>query len=158
MGISGGGEEEELSLAPPEDVPAVPPPGMGVEGVPAPPAAQEDEFGIEPLEEEAPRPTYQKGAPKPPAAPAGEEEVASLSDFEISGEVEEEGEELGAEEAELLSVQGPAFRQVEEPQGASVLMTVVLAASAIVIAFAAVLFVSFALGGDVAGLAKSLGK
>lgn len=141
LGI-GGAEEEELTLAPPEDVADVPP-VEAADDVPPPPPA-EDEFSIEPLDDEE-----SAVPPPPPSAMADEEEeeeVASLSDFEISADVEDEGEELGEDEAELLSVQTPGFRSYEEPQSADMLMTVVLAASVVIAAFAAVTIMGFAWG------------
>jgi hypothetical protein len=161
-------EEEELSLAPPEELPEVPPmPAEEPEAaapeeapeVPPPAPADEDEFTIEPLDEGEARMTPgtggKKGEAAPKAAPAKggkaakaeagtEDEVASLSDFEISEDVEEKGQELGEEEAELLSVQAPAFRSFEETEAPSPLLTVVLVASTFVLAFAAIVIMSFA--------------
>lgn len=163
-------EDDDLSLAPPDEVPAVPP--MATEGVPPAPAAPkkaaslEDEFTIEPIDEDAsPMAASGKKAPAPPKAaakPAGgeEDEVASLSDFEISEDVEEKGQEIGDEEAELLSVQAPAgsFRSFDEPQQPNVLLTVVLVASVVVIAFTAVTIMSFAWGVDIESLSSLWSK
>jgi len=174
LGIST--EEEELSLAPPEEMAEVPPMPAEEEAAAAPPeeapevpppAPAEDEFTIEPLDEGEARLTPGSGSKKAEAAPKAasakaakaapaeggkEDEVASLSDFEISEEVEEKGQELGEEEAELLSVQAPAFRSFEETEAPSPLMTVVLVASIVVVVFAAVVVMSFAWDVNISGL------
>ena len=86
--------------------------------------------------------------------------MASLSDFEIGEDVEEKGQEIGDEEAELLSVQAPAgsFRSFDEPQQPNVLLTVVLVASVVVIAFTAVTIMSFAWGVDIESLSSLWSK
>jgi excisionase family DNA binding protein len=159
-------EDEDLALAPPDEVPQVPP--MPTQAVaPAPASAGkkpslEDEFTIEPLDDEplAAQAKKSEAGPAKAAKPAAakpstsEDEVASLSDFEISEDVEDKGKEIGEEEAELLSVQGPAgsFRTFEEPQQPDTMLTVVLVASIAVIAFAAVLVMSSAWGVDIKSL------
>ena len=75
-----------------------------------------------------------------------EEEIASLSDFEIGEDVEEEGEEISEEEAELISAETPGFRAYEEPVTASVGMTVLLILVAVVVAFGAMTLLFFAQG------------
>jgi excisionase family DNA binding protein len=158
-------EEDELALAPPDEVPQVPPmPAAEAEpaAAPAPKKSPLDEFTIEPLDEEpatlAPRTAPKAGeakAAKPAAKPStSEEEVASLSDFEITEDVEEKGKEIGEEEAELLSVQAPpgSFRTFEEPQQPDTVLTVVLVASVVITAFAAVLVMSSAWGVDIKSL------
>jgi excisionase family DNA binding protein len=133
-------EESELTLAPPEELPPLP----AAEEIPPPPAEEAD-IEIEPLEE-----ISRLSAAAPPAAPPGEEppaeEIASLSEFEIGEEVEEEGEEISEEEAQLLSMETPGFRTYQEPEAASVGMTVVLVAAIVVIAFGAVTLLSFVMG------------
>lgn len=130
-------EEQELTLAPPEDVGEA----EVAEGevLPPPPVeAGADEFGVAPLAEEE--------AAAAEEAPAEEEEIASLSEFEIGADVEDEGEDISGEEAELLSVGTPGFRTYEEPQGSSVGVTVLLVASIALVAFGAVTLFSFLMG------------
>ena len=94
-----------------------------------------------------PRPAgVEDGAPSTldlDGATGAEEEIASLSAFEIGEGLEEEGEELSEEEAQLLSVEAPGFRALEEPQAASVGMTVVLVIAIVFVAVGAVSLFSF---------------
>jgi hypothetical protein len=145
-------EEDELSLAPPEDMPPMPP-VSAADDVPAPPVAKDEEFSIEPLDE-APSPSTfgsttakKKGEPAAavkaaaqPAAPA-EEEIASLSDLEASSE---EGQELTGEEAELLAMQG-GLRGMEEGKEGNVGMTVLLVVATVIVALSVALLLSFPL-------------
>jgi len=145
-------EEEELTLAPPEQVPPVQRLETEGEAPPPPPGAPsaEEEFTIEPLEE-GPQ-TFATPASAAAAAAAakaeaasgakGGEEVKSLSEFEITSEVEEKGEEVGEEEAELLSVQA-GLRSFEEPAEANVGMSVLLIVSIVLVAFTAIALISF---------------
>lgn len=147
-------EDDELSLAPPEDVLPMPPvAGADADDIPVPPAAKEEEFSIEPLDEgPAPStfgstPAKKKGEPAvvkaavEPQAPA-EDEVASLSDLEASSE---EGQELTGEEAELLAMQG-GLRGAEESGGGGVGMTVLLVAATVIVALSVAFLLSFPLG------------
>lgn len=154
-------EEEELTLAPPEDLPELPEEEVGE--VPAPPPAAEaeeqaevveEEFGVAPLDEDG-GPTVAEVAAgsmgavaqeAPEAEGDVEEEIQSLSEFEIGAEVEEEGEELSEEEAQLLSIETPGFRAYEEPETASVGMTVLLVAAVVLVAFGVVTLLSFVMG------------
>lgn len=158
-------EEEELTLAPPEDLPELPEEEVGE--VPAPPPAAEaeeqaevveEEFGVAPLDEDG-GPTvaevaagsigaFAQEAPEAEGEVEGEveEEIQSLSEFEIGAEVEEEGEELSEEEAQLLSIETPGFRAYEEPETASVGMTVLLVAAVVLVAFGVVTLLSFVMG------------
>lgn len=141
-------EEEgaDITLAPPDDLPELPeaeemPPPLPVE-----PAAEE--ITVEPLQEEDGVPTAVQAA----IAASGErevaveEEIASLSEFEIGEELEEEGEEISEEEAQLLSVETPGFRTYEEPQAASVGITVAMVVAIVLIAFGVVTLMSFVMG------------
>jgi len=135
-------EEDEISLAPPDELPEVPP-VEEMEAPPPPPPMEEEELGIEPLDESIPTaaPVEPMGAEEERGE--GEEEIASLSAFEIGEGVEEEGEELSEEEAQLLSVEAPGFRALEEPQAVSVGMTVVLVIAIVFVAVGAVSLFSF---------------
>ena len=93
------GEDEELALAPPDEVPEMPP-MPATEGEEAPPRPRrpvlEEEFGIEPIDDEPAPARWQAPAKRPRSARRGrsggeEEEVASLSDFEIGEDAEEKG-------------------------------------------------------------------
>ncbi len=133
--------EEEISLAPPENVLDLPSfDAEADEELPPPPPAAEEDFSIEPLDDApAHAPAGPKGAPK---AAEKEEEIASLSDFEITGDVEEEGQELSGDEAELLAIQSP-IRGYDEPKAANVGMSVLLIVAVIVLAFGAAVLLSF---------------
>ncbi|MHC4712394.1 MAG: MerR family transcriptional regulator [Planctomycetota bacterium] len=149
LGIAEETAEEEISLAPPEEPSDVP--SVEAEEVPPPPppVEEEEEFGIEPLDEAVPA-----AAPIEPmeataaeeVEPEGEEEIASLSEFEIGEGIEEGGDELTDEEAELLSIEAPGFRSYEEPQVASVGMTVLLIISIVLVVVGAVSLFSFIAG------------
>lgn len=144
LGIAAPQGEDDLTLAPPDDLPDVP---RVEEDVPPPPPPAEEDFSIAPLDEEE----ASEGAPPQAAAPGEEaedegEEIASLSEFEIGEDIEEEGEELSDEEAQLLSVETPGFRSLEEPQTASVGMTVLLVITTVLLAFGIVTLLSFVTG------------
>lgn len=148
--------EEELTLAPPEELPELPEEEIGE--VPEPPEAEaqfdEEDFGVAPLDEDG-GPTAASVAAggmsafareAPEAEGADEDEIASLSEFEIGAEVEEEGEELSEEEAQLLSIETPGFRAYEEPETSSMGITVLLVATAVLVAFGVVTLLSFVMG------------
>jgi hypothetical protein len=140
-------EEEEISLAPPDELPEAPTAEEPEAPPPPPPTETEEEAEllIEPLDENIPTAAPiegMAGEEELTAAPE-EEEIGSLSAFEIGEGVEEEGEELSEEEAQLLSVEAPGFRALEEPQTASVGMTVVLVIAIVFIAVGAVSLFSF---------------
>ena len=133
---------EEITLAPPDEIPEVPAEEMP-EVPPPPPADLGEEIAIEPLEEVDAAAAAGAVMPGGAGAAGEEEELASLSEFEIGADVEEEGEEISAEEAELLSVGTPGFRTYEEPESANIGMTVALVITAILIFFGAITLFSF---------------
>ena len=141
--------EEEISLAPPEshsDLPSFEEPDDELPP-PPPPAAVEDDFSIEPLDDApAHAPSDGRRAPKAPVIEE-DEEIASLSDFEITGEGEDDGQELSGDEAELLAIQSP-IRGYEEPKTANVGMSVLLIVAVIVMVFGAAVLLSFPAGNE----------
>lgn len=141
--------EDELSLAPPDEMPPIPQPQAETEAVPAPPAYKEDEFSIEPIDDSITPSTAaavlstKKSEPRAaaPVAEKKEEEVASLSDFEVDS-AEDQGAEISGEEAEILAMQG-SLRGKEDGAGAGVGMTVVLVVAVVVIGFGVMVLLSF---------------
>jgi len=146
--------EEEISLAPPEEAATgkiteidddelPPPPPVAA----APAASMESEFSIEPLDEAGAKPSMIGGAPiKKAAAPAvsqAEEEVASLEEMGISSAMEEQGQELSGDEAELMAMQTPGLRGYEEAKAANVGMTVLLVAAVVMAAFGVAVLLCF---------------
>ena len=142
--------EEEISLAPPEAASEMPSLDTDEEEIPPPPAAEPEEFSIEPLDEDTKKPSFaatSAGKAEAVARPSAqaEEEVASLSDFAISSDVEEQGQELSGEEAELLAIQSPV-RAFEEPGAANIGMSVLLIVAAVIIGFGAAILMCFPAG------------
>ncbi len=150
-GIAEETPEEEITLAPPEDTleePEIPP--LEGEEVPPPPPAEDEGFAVAPMLE-GEEPAADEMEPLPDLGEEigeveEEEEFASLSEFEIGADVEEEGEELSEEEAELLSVTTPGFRTFEEPEDSNVGLTIALALCAALIALGFVSLFSFVMG------------
>lgn len=149
-GIAEETPEEEITLAPPEDTleePEIPP--LEGEEVPPPPPAQDEGLAVAAMLEEEEPAAEQEALPdlgEEIGEVEEEEEFASLSEFEIDADLEEEGEELSEEEAELLSVTTPGFRTFEEPEASNVGMTVALALCAVFIALGFVSLFSFVMG------------
>ncbi len=138
--------QEEITLAPPDEIPKVPAEEMPEipEVPPASDAGLGEEIAIEPLEETGAAASAGAAADAPAGTQdTGEEELASLSEFEIGADVEEEGEDISAEEAEMLSVGTPGFRTYEEPESSNIGMTVAMVVAAIFIFFGAITLFSY---------------